>query len=149
MCHEWQVRTQWQSLMMTEAGKIQGTLWGFGGLSGYEHKYGNYDVATLPVEERVGSDDHHAYMRELMRKEPQVFLEAMKELPKAPTPEQVAQDPRLAAFTYLRGECQRCHLAVGGAQRHGDYRGLGCSACHVPYANSGVHQGGGTFTWRA
>ncbi|MCK5945267.1 MAG: cytochrome C, partial [Planctomycetes bacterium] len=142
VCHEWQVRTQWQSLMMTEAGKIQGTLWGFGGLSGYEHKYGNYDVATLPVEQRVGSDDHHAYMRELMKKEPQVFLEAMKELPKAPTPEQVEQDPRLAAFTYLRGECQRCHLAVGGAQRHGDYRGLGCSACHVPYANSGMHQGG-------
>ncbi|MEC8651683.1 MAG: cytochrome C [Planctomycetota bacterium] len=142
MCHEWQVRTQWQSLMMTEAGKIQGTLWGFGGLSGYEHKYGNYDVTTLPVEERVGSDDHHAYMRELMEKEPQVFLEAMKELPKAPTPAQVEEDPRLAAFTYLRGECQRCHLAVGGAQRHGDYRGLGCSACHVPYANSGVHQGG-------
>jgi hypothetical protein len=142
MCHEWQVRTQWQSLMMTEAGKIQGTLWGFGGLTGYEHKYGNYDVATLPVEERVGSDDHHAYMRELMQKEPQVFLEAMKELPKAPTAEQVEEDPRLAAFTYLRGECQRCHLAVGGAQRHGDYRGLGCSACHVPYANSGVHQGG-------
>ena len=142
VCHEWQVRTQWQSLMMTEAGKIQGTLWGFGGLSGYEHKYGNYDVSTLPVEQRVGSDDHHAYMRELMKKEPQVFLEAMKELPKAPTPEEVERDPRLAAFTYLRGECQRCHLAVGGAERHGDYRGLGCSACHVPYANSGVHQGG-------
>jgi len=142
VCHEWQVRTQWQSLMMTEAGKIQGTLWGFGGLTGYEHKYGNYDVATLPVEERVGSDDHHAYMRELMQKEPQVFLEAMKELPKAPTAEEVESDPRLAAFTYLRGECQRCHLAVGGAQRHGDYRGLGCSACHIPYANSGMHQGG-------
>ncbi|MCR9245431.1 MAG: cytochrome C [bacterium] len=141
MCHEWQVRTQWQSLMMTEAGKIQGTLWGFGGLSGYEHKFANYDVATLPESERVGSADHHAYMRELMQKEPQVFLAAMQELPKAPTPEQVESDPRLAAFTYLRGECQRCHLAVGGAQRHGDWRGLGCSACHVPYANSGVHQG--------
>ncbi|HEB52243.1 MAG TPA: cytochrome C [bacterium] len=143
-CHEWQVRTQWQSLMMTEAGKIQGTLWGFGGLTGYEHKYANYDVETLPEEERVGGDDYHAYMRELMAKEPQVFLAAMKELPAAPTAEQVVDDPRLAAFTYLRGECQRCHLAVGGAQRHGDYRGLGCSACHIPYANSGMHQGGDT-----
>ena len=142
MCHEWQVRTQWQSLMMTEAGKIQGTAWGFGGLSGYDHKWANYDVETLPESEQVGSEDYHAYMRGLMAKEPQVFLEAMKELPRAPTPEQVAEDPRLAAFTYLRGECQRCHLAVGGAQRHGDYRGLGCSACHVPYANSGMHQGG-------
>ncbi len=141
VCHEWQVRTQWQSLMMTEAGKIQGTLWGFGGLTGYEHRYGNYDVATLPLDQRVGSGDYHAYMRTLMAKEPQVFLEAMQALPKAPTPEEAARDPRLAAFTYLRGECQRCHLAVGGAQQHGDYRGLGCSACHIPYANSGVHQG--------
>lgn len=141
VCHAWQVRNQWQSLMMTEAGKIQGTAWGFGGLSGYEHKWANYDVQTRPESERVGNDDYHAYMRELMEKEPQVFLEAMKELPKAPTPEQAASDPRLAAFTYIRGECQRCHLGVGGAQRHGDYRGLGCSACHVPYANSGVYQG--------
>lgn len=141
VCHEWQVRTQWQSLMMTEAGKIQGTAWGFGGLSGYEHRWANYDVKTLPENERVGHEDYHAYMRELAKKEPQVFVEAMKELPKSPTPEQLANDPRLAAFTYLRGECQRCHLAVGGAQRHGDFRGLGCSACHVPYANSGMHQG--------
>ena len=64
----------------------------------------------------MGSDDHHDSMRELMEKEPQVFLEAMKELPKAPTPEEVERDPWLAAFTYLRGECQRCHLAVGGAE---------------------------------
>ena len=142
VCHEWQVRTQWQSLMMTEAGKIQGTAWGFGGLSGYDHRWANYDVQTLPDDEQVGSEDYHAYMRELAAKEPQVFLDAMSELPKSPTPEQVKSDPRLAAFTYLRGECQRCHLAVGGAQRHGDYRGLGCSACHIPYANSGVHQGG-------
>ena len=40
-CHEDQVKVQWQSLMMTEAGKIQGTCWSFGALTGYEHKYAN------------------------------------------------------------------------------------------------------------
>ena len=43
-CHEDQVRVQWQSLMMTEAGKIQGTCWSFGGLTGYRHLYANYAV---------------------------------------------------------------------------------------------------------
>ena len=43
-CHEDQVRVQWQSLMMTEAGKIQGVAWAFGSLTGYEHKWGNYAV---------------------------------------------------------------------------------------------------------
>ena len=39
-CHQWEVKTQWQSLMMTEAGKIQGTVWGFGvheGEEAYHH----------------------------------------------------------------------------------------------------------------
>ena len=39
-CHEEQVRVQWNSLMMTEAGKIQGVCWSFGSLTGYEHRYG-------------------------------------------------------------------------------------------------------------
>jgi hypothetical protein len=30
---------------------------------------------------------------------------------------------------------------VGGKQRHGDYRGLGCSACHIPYGNAGRYEG--------
>ena len=33
-CHEDQVRVQWHSLMMTEAGKIQGVCWAFGSLTG-------------------------------------------------------------------------------------------------------------------
>ncbi len=38
-CHQDQVRVQWQSLMMTEAGKIQGVAWAFGSLTGYEHRW--------------------------------------------------------------------------------------------------------------
>jgi len=31
------VNAQWSSLMNTEAGKIHGALWGFGGKEGYRH----------------------------------------------------------------------------------------------------------------
>jgi len=37
-CHLDHTGAQWNSLMMTEAGKIQGTTWAFGSLEGYEHK---------------------------------------------------------------------------------------------------------------
>ena len=142
-CHEWEVKTQWQSLMMTEAGKIQGTVWGFGGQEGYEHRWANYDVSTLPEEEVVGTDAYKAYMHGLAAQEPQVFVDAMTQVPAAPSGGQdVAEDPKLAAFTYIRGECQRCHLAVGGKERYGDYRGMGCGACHMPYSNKGLYEGG-------
>ncbi len=66
----------------------------------------------------------------------------MEQVPAAPDGGQdVTDDPSLAAFTYIRGECQRCHLAVGGKHRHGDYRGMGCSACHMPYGNTGLYEG--------
>jgi hypothetical protein len=143
-CHEWQVEVQWQSLMMTEAGKIQGTVWGFGGLTGYEHRWANYDVRDPRSWDEVkGTEAFKDYLKKLALKEPQVFVSEMKQVPRAPTSSAaVNEDPSLAAFTYIRGECQRCHLAVGGAERHGDWRGMGCSACHVPYANSGEYQGG-------
>ena len=37
-CHPKHVEVQWTSLMMTEAGKIQGVCWAFGSLTGYDHK---------------------------------------------------------------------------------------------------------------
>lgn len=134
---------QWQSLMMTEAGKIQGTAWGFGGLTRYEHRWANYDVRDpQDWSEIVGTEAFRDYLARLTKKEPQVFVDEMKQLPAAPTGgADVREDPSRAAFTYIRGECQRCHLAVGGQQRHGDNRGLGCSACHMPYANAGRYQG--------
>lgn len=36
----------------------------------------------------------------------------------------------------LRRSCLRCHLYTRGSDRWGEHRGVGCSACHVPYANS-------------
>jgi hypothetical protein len=70
-CHPNQVRVQWHSLMMTEAGKIQGVCWAFGSLhqdfgatSGYDHLWANYDVEnpTDPTT-RLGTPIYRQYMQ--------------------------------------------------------------------------------------
>ena len=141
MCHEEQVSTQFTSLMFTEAGKIQGTTWGFGGLQGYEHNVANVATEELKVHERLGSDTYKSYMAELKEAEPQVFPGKMKELPPAPTPAQIETNPELAAYSYLRTECQRCHTGVQGHDALGDFRGTGCGSCHIPYSNKGLYEG--------
>jgi hypothetical protein len=142
MCHEEQVKTQFTSLMFTEAGKIQGTTWGFGGIQGYNHNVANQPVEELDVHERLGSEIYKKYMDELRAAEPQVFPGKMTALPKAPTSDEVEKDPKLAVYTYLRQDCQRCHTGVKGHNAKGDYRGLGCSSCHSPYSNNGLYEGG-------
>ncbi len=143
-CHPEHVRVQERSLMMTEAGKIQGTVWAFGAMTGYEHKWGNYRVDKLPVGTKsLGTDAYRAYMKALRADEPNVFVEAHEALPDAPRDlSRLAEHPEEAAFTYLRNQCLRCHLGVKGRQERGDYRGMGCSACHIPYGNEGFYEGG-------
>ncbi len=141
ICHKEQVMTQFTSLMFTEAGKIQGTLWGFGGLNGYNHDIGNYDVEEVSVHERLGTQTFQDYMAELKELEPQVYPSKMTQLPEAPTADEVMENPQLAVYTYLRQECQRCHTGSKGRQKRGDYRGMGCSSCHIPYGNEGIYEG--------
>lgn len=141
MCHEEQVSTQFTSLMFTEAGKIQGTTWGFGGIQGYEHNVANQEVDELEVHDRLGSDIYKQYMVALKKAEPQVFPGKMTALPEAPTAEEVKINPKLSVYTYLRQDCQRCHTGVKGHNAKGDYRGLGCSSCHSPYSNNGLYEG--------
>ena len=143
LCHPDHVRVQWHSLMMTEAGKIQGTVWTFGSLTGYQHKWGNYDVENpKDRSSRLGTDAYRSYMERLKALEPQVFVDKHERLPDAPTDlSALVEHPELAAFTYLRNQCLRCHHAVKGRQVRGDYRGMGCSSCHVPYGNEGHYEG--------
>lgn len=141
MCHMEQVRAQTTSLMFTEAGKIQGTLWSFGGMNGYNHNVGNYNTSTLEPHYVLGTEQYKAYMEELKVLEPQVFPKKMSALPEAPSADEVMKDPKLAVYTYLRQECQRCHTGNVGRDRRGDYRGLGCSSCHIPYSNEGLYEG--------
>ena len=143
MCHPNQVGAQMNSLMMTEQGKIQGAMWSFGAKEGYQHTAGNYDTKNPDdPNKRLGTDVYKKYMAKLATMEPQAFPEEMHELPDAPTVEEVHKDPSLAVFTYLRQECLRCHTGSKGRQKRGDYRGIGCSSCHIPYSNEGYYEGG-------
>ncbi len=141
MCHQEQVGTQFTSLMFTEAGKIQGATWGFGGLQGYNHDVANVAVKEVDVHKRFGSDTYKKYIAELKTAEPQVFPKEMKELPEAPTPAEIEKNPALAVYSYLRADCQRCHTGVKGNHADGDYRGTGCGSCHIPYSNKGLYEG--------
>ncbi len=145
-CHPTHVAVQWTSLMMTEAGKIQGVCWSFGSLTGYQHRWANYAVQN-PQDpgDRLGTPLYREYMRKLKQTEPNVFVDAHEPLPEALKVDELDrlhQDTTLAAFTYIRQECQRCHHAVKGRQARGDYRGIGCSSCHTPYSNEGFYEGG-------
>ena len=140
-CHEEQVKTQFTSLMFSEAGKIQGTQWGFGAPNGYEHTWANYDIKEIPLHEQLGSEVYKAYMKELQEAEPQVFPDSMVQLPPAPTIEEVEADPQKSLYTYIRQECQRCHTGVKGRNKLGEYRGIGCSSCHIPYSTKGLYEG--------
>ncbi len=144
-CHAEQVNVQWQSLMMTEAGKIQGTCWSFGALTGYEHRYANYAVEN-PSDPtvRLGTNAYRQYMEKLTALEPNVFVKKHEPLPEAlkfNELDKLHDDPSLAAFTYIRQECNRCHHAVKGRSSRGDFRGMGCSSCHIPYGNEGLYEG--------
>ena len=142
MCHQEQVNAQMNSLMMTEQGKIQGALWSFGALNGYNHDIGNHKTKNPDdPHKRLGTDKYKAYMQKLALMEPQAFPSEMKELPRAPTAEEVEKDPSLAVYTYLRQECLRCHTGSKGRQVRGDYRGIGCASCHIPYSNEGYYEG--------
>ncbi len=142
MCHPNQVGAQMNSLMMTEQGKIQGAMWSFGGKEGYNHTAGNYDTKNPDnPDDRLGTDVYKKYMQKLAKMEPQAFPEEMHELPDAPTVEEIHKDPSLAVYTYLRQECLRCHTGSKGRFERGDYRGIGCSSCHVPYSNEGFYEG--------
>lgn len=147
-CHQEQVNIQWQSLMMTEAGKTQGTCWSFGALTGYEHKYANYAVQNPEdPESRLGTPTYREYMERLRKLEPNVFVDQHEAMPDALSFDELHQledNPGLAAFTYIRQECNRCHHAVKGRSRRGDFRGMGCSSCHIPYGNEGFYEGNDT-----
>ena len=141
MCHKEEVSAQNNNLMATEQGKIHGALWGFGAKDGYNHTYTNFGGSSPDPHERLGTKVYQAYMDKLAKMEPQGFMKKTKELPKAPTAEEVEKDPSLSVYTYLRQECLRCHTGGKGRKRRGDFRGIGCASCHIPYSNSGRYEG--------
>ncbi|SFV68218.1 Cytochrome c family protein [hydrothermal vent metagenome] len=125
--------------MNTEAGKIHGALWSFGKSDGYNHTESNYNSKN--IHKRLGTKTYQEYMKEISKKEPQAFPKKSTMLPKAPTADEIQKDPLLSVYTYLRQECLRCHTGGKGRSRRGDYRGMGCASCHIPYSNEGFYEG--------
>ena len=141
-CHGNYTYAQFRSIMQTEAGKIQGALWGWGPAStGYAKKYGNYDVddpdGPTPV---FGTAEYKAYTQALMKKYPDNFPTSLQQVPKTNL-DTLKDKPWEAIYTYVRTDCQRCHVGVKGREKRGDYRGMGCAACHIPYNNAGLYEG--------
>jgi hypothetical protein len=142
LCHKKWVYAANRSVMQTEAGKIQGALWGWGASgTGYEVKYGNYDIddpdGPVPV---FGTEEYKKYTQDLMKRFPNNFPAKLERLPEVNL-ETIKEHPEQAVYTYIRSECQRCHLGVRGRDKRGDMRGMGCAACHIPYSNEGMYEG--------
>ncbi|MEN8374064.1 MAG: cytochrome C [Gemmatimonadota bacterium] len=142
-CHPGYADRLAKALMNTEAGKIQGNLhtWGVAEVQDYQVPWGNYDIADEDGREpSVGTDAYKAYMNAMMAAWPDQFPDQLAMIPD-PSVEEIVDDPKLAGFTYQRQQCQRCHVGVKGRERRGDYRGMGCSSCHVLYGNEGIYEG--------
>ncbi len=137
-CHPGYAHNLERALMNTEAGKIQGNLWSWGVQQDRKVKWGNYDVSGS--ETLWGTDTYKAYMNAFKAAYPDQFPDSLEMLPN-PSPEEIAADPKLAGFTYQRQQCQRCHVAISPRQKRGDWRGTGCSSCHIPYSNEGLYEG--------
>ena len=141
-CHQGYASRLMKSLMNTEAGKLQGNLWSWGLQSDYKVVWGNYSQKDEDgIEPSVGTDAYKKYMVNFAKAHPDQMPTEMKQIPEVDVNE-ISKHPNLAGITYSRQQCQRCHVGVSGREKRGDYRGTGCSSCHVPYSNEGLYEGG-------
>jgi len=148
ICHADTVANTKKSLMATEAGKIQGNLHSWGSEPTKKSKFANYDVKDEDGKTPAwGTKVYKDYMVKMIDKYPDQFPTELKQLPLPPTGPEDFKDKSIdeigymASITYQRSDCQRCHIGVRGRKGRGDWRGMGCSACHMPYGNEGIYEG--------
>jgi hypothetical protein len=142
-CHPGYVYRSQLSLMNTEAGKIQGNLvtWGFEEVQDHNVPWGNYDAEDIDTSEPLsGTPAYKEYMANQIAMYPKQYPETLKQMPNA-TMDEINADPKKAGLTYQRHDCQRCHIGVRGREKRGDFRGMGCSSCHVLYGTDGYYMG--------
>lgn len=142
-CHPGYVYRSTLGLMNTEAGKIQGNLatWGFKEVQDYSVPWGNYDVHDIDsLTPLSGTPAYKQYMKHQRTIYPRQYPQNLEQMPNV-TMDEVNADPKMAAITYQRQSCQRCHIGVRGREKRGDFRGMGCSACHVLYGTDGYYMG--------
>ncbi len=141
-CHDGYAERLQKSLMNTEAGKLQGNFWSWGLQEDYKSVWGNYNITDDDGQTpTIGTDAYKAYMTAMVAAHPDQFPTEMKQPPEVDV-NLIPDHPNMAGVTYSRQQCQRCHVGVTGREKRGDYRGTGCSACHVPYSNEGKYEGG-------
>jgi len=141
-CHSGYADRVEKSLMNTEAGKLQGNLWSWGVQEGHKVVWGNYDLQDDDgPTPQIGTEAYKEYVTAYAQAHPEQVPSALEQVPEVEVAE-IPDHPELAGITYSRQQCQRCHVGVTGREKRGDYRGTGCSACHVPYSNEGYYEGG-------
>ena len=79
-------------------------------------------------------------MKDFVKKHPDQMPKRLKQLPQVDLAK-LTDNPNHAGLTYSRHDCQRCHVGVTGRDKRGDYRGSGCSACHVPLKGPLIRSG--------
>jgi len=155
LCHADTVSNMKKALMATEAGKIQGNLHTFGSEDTQKVKFGDYAVKDTDGQIPAwGTNTYKKYMTAMVKKYSDQFPTELKQLPLPPqSSADLMQKPgesheaylkRMgynASISYQRSDCQRCHIGVRGRKGRGDWRGMGCSACHIPYGNEGFYEG--------
>ena len=141
LCHAGYAENVKKSLMNTEAGKLQGNLWSWGVQKGRKSELGNYTTtdADGPIP-AIGSPEYKEYMKKFIAAHPDQIPAELKQVPEVDI-DKITDHPNLAAITYSRQQCQRCHVGVNGREKRGDFRGAGCSSCHIPYSNNGFYEG--------
>ncbi|MCV6596055.1 MAG: hypothetical protein OIF40_03075 [Mangrovicoccus sp.] len=140
-CHDGYAERLSKSLMNTEAGKLQGNLWSWGVLDTHRSVYGNYALVDEDgFVPSVGTEAYQDYMVAFAEAHPDQMPASMEQVPEVDV-DQISEHPNLAGITYSRQQCQRCHVGVTGREKRGDFRGAGCSSCHVPYSNDGFYEG--------
>ena len=141
-CHDGYAERLTKSLMNTEAGKLQGNLWSWGVQEDMKVVWGNYDLTDEDgPEPAVGTDAYIEYMTAFISAHPDQMPTEMRQVPEVDV-DAISEHPNMAGITYSRQQCQRCHVGVTGREKRGDFRGAGCSSCHVPYSNEGLYEGG-------
>ncbi len=141
-CHRGYPERVRRSLMATEAGKIRATLTAWHVTPATRGApWGNVAVEDDDgPEPSVGTDIYKAYMKAVRAAHADQFPARLAPLPD-PDRETLRTDPALAPVARYRRACDGCHLRAGGRAMPGEYRGLGCSACHIPYAEDGRYAG--------
>ncbi|MFK5881065.1 MAG: cytochrome C [Sulfurospirillum sp.] len=148
LCHADTVANMKKALMATEAGKIQGNLHTFGSEDTQKVKFGDYAIKDTDGKTPAwGTKTYKKYMVAMMDKYPDQFPTELKQLPLPPQSSKdisAMNEKELgyaASISYQRSDCQRCHIGVRGRKGRGDWRGMGCSSCHIPYGNEGIYEG--------